>query len=159
MRPLDGRFTVFLRIFRDSEGRLIGAFRNHEINSRGGASHFRVSEDGDAISFVASLDGGQAVRRDATHLRDPERIRIFWPDLGSDLEWHRASAAEAVNYSPRPQGEPAYVYRRPEQLRDGWRTARAQRVGIDEAALTTMVQSMVDGDPSARVGHDVFQLL
>ncbi|MCX7356846.1 MAG: serine hydrolase [Alphaproteobacteria bacterium] len=159
VRPLDGRFTVYLRIFRDSEGHLIGAFRNHEINSRGGASQFRVSEEGDAISFVASLDGGQEVRRDATHLRDPERIRIFWPDLGSDLEWHRASVAEAVNYSPRPQNEPAYTYRRPEQLRDGWRTARAQSVGIDEAALTTMVQSIVDGDPSARRPNLIHSML
>lgn len=150
VRPLDGRFTLYLRIFRDAEGRLTGAFRNHEINSRGGASHFRVSEEGDAIHFVASLDGGQEVRRDATHLRDPDRIRIFWPDVGSDLELHRASAAEAVTYSPHPQGEPAYAYRRPDQLRDGWRTARAQSVGIDEVALTTMVQSMINGDPSAR---------
>ncbi|MEQ1818330.1 MAG: serine hydrolase [Terricaulis sp.] len=150
VQHLDGRFTLYLRIFRDAEGRLIGAFRNHEINSRGGASHFRVSEEADAISFVASLDGGQEVRRDATHLRDPERIRIFWPDVGSDLDLHRASTAEIVNYTPRPQGTPAYAYRRPEQLRDGWRTARAQSVGVDEASLTTMVQSIVDGDPSAR---------
>lgn len=159
VQPLDGRFTLYLRIFRDAEGHLIGAFRNHEINSRGGASHFRVSEEGDAISFVASPDGGREVRRDATRLRDPDRIRIFWPDVGSDLDLHRASAAEIANYTPRPQGEPAYVYRRPEQLRDDWRTARAQSVGIDEGALTTMVQSIVDGDPSARRASQIHSVL
>lgn len=149
VRPLDGRFTLYLRIFRNDEGALIGAFRNHEINSRGGASQFRVSEDQDALTFVARFDDGQEVRHTATYLRNPDRIRIFWPDVGSELELRRASAAEAMNYAPRAVGG-SYAYRRPEQLRDGWRTARAESVGIDEAALTALVQSIVDGDPSSR---------
>lgn len=150
VRPLDGRFTVYLRIFRDGEGDLTAAFRNHEINSRGGASQFRLTEDGEVLSFVARFDDGQEVRHTGRHLHDPDRIRIFWPDIGSELDWHRASATEAINYTPRPPGEPAYAYRRPEQIQDGWRTARARNVGIDEAALAAMVQSLVDGDPSSR---------
>ncbi len=150
VRPLDGRFTLYLRIFRDSEGKLIAAFRNHEINSRGGASQFQLSEEGDALTFLVRQDNGQEIRHTATRLRDPDRIRVFWPDVGSDLDLHRANDREARLYTPRPAGEPPYVYRRPEQLRDGWRTARAQSVGIDEAALITMVQSMIDADPAAR---------
>jgi len=149
VRPLDGRFTLYLRVFRNAEGELIGAFRNHEINSNGRASHFRVSEEGDAITFLARFDDGREVRHTATRQRDPDRIRIFWPDLGSELDLHRATAEEARNFAPRADA-PGYVYRRPDQLRDGWRTARAESVGIDEAALTTMVQSIIDGDPSAR---------
>lgn len=148
VRPLDGRFTLYLRIFRDAEGNLIGAFRNHEINSRGGASLFRVSEADGVITFLARFDDGQEVRRTASHLDNPDRIRIFWPDVGSDLDLHRASAAEALRYASRSEG--AYVYRRPVQLRDGWRTARARSVGFDEAALAAMVQSMIDSDPAAR---------
>ena len=150
VHPLDGRFALYLRVFRDADGNLIGAFRNHEINSNGRGSHFRLTETGDTLTFLARFDDGREVSHTATHLRDPDRIRIFWPDLGSELELHRASAAELINYTPRPPGEPAYAYQRPEQLRDGWRTARARSVGIDEAALTTMVQSIIDGDPSVR---------
>lgn len=150
VQPLDGRFTVYLRIFRDAEGNLLAAFRNHEINSRGGASQFRVTEDGETITFLARFDDGQDVRRTGARLRDPDRIRIFWPDIGSEIDWRRASAAELINFTPRPSGEPMYEYRRPPQIRDGWRTARARSVGLDEAALTTMVQSIIDADPSAR---------
>jgi len=150
VRPLDGRFTLYLRISRDNEGRLVGAFRNHEINSRGGASLFHLTEAEDSLTFTAPLAGGEEVRHTAMRLREPDRIRIFWPDVGSDLELRRAGAADAVNYRPRPNGAPAYVYRQPEALRDGWRTARAASVQLDEAALTQLVQSIMDGDPAAR---------
>lgn len=159
VRPLDGRFTLYLRIFRDAEGNLLGAFRNHEINSRGGASQFRVSEEDDAINFVARFDDGQEVRRIATRLRGPDGIRIFWPDIGSDLDLRRAGSDHAELFSPRPQGEAAYVYRSPERLNDGWRTARARSVDIDEVALTQLVQSISDGDPSARRPNHVHSVL
>lgn len=149
VRPLDGRFTLYLRVFRNSEGSLVGAFRNHEINSNGRASQFRISEEGDSLTLVARFDDGREVRHSATHLHDPDRIRIFWPDVGSELDLHRASAEDAANFAPRA-GVTRYVYQRPEQLRDGWRTARAESVGLDEAALATMVQSIIDADPSAR---------
>lgn len=150
VEPLDGRFTLYLRVFRDEQGRLIGAFRNHEINSRGGASHFVLSEEGDALSFVAQLDGGQEIRHNATRLRDPDRIRIFWPDVGSDLELARTTEAAARHYTSRPPSDAPYAYRAPETLDDGWRTSSARDTGIDEAALTRMVQSIIDGDPSSR---------
>ncbi|NOT39105.1 MAG: hypothetical protein HOP13_01285, partial [Alphaproteobacteria bacterium] len=35
-------FTLYLKIFRREDGVLIGAFRNPEINTRGGASRFYV---------------------------------------------------------------------------------------------------------------------
>src|SRR5687767_11929701 len=34
VRPLDDRFTLYLRIFRNEQGTLVGAFRNPELNSR-----------------------------------------------------------------------------------------------------------------------------
>jgi CubicO group peptidase (beta-lactamase class C family) len=150
VHPLDGRFKVYLRIFRDAEGNLLAAFRDHAINSRGGASQFRLTQEGDALTFLARFDDGQELRHSGTRVRDPDRIRIFWPDIGSELEWRRATAEEAINYSPRPPGATAYVYHRPASVRDGWRTARARSVGIDETALTGLVQSIIDGDPSAR---------
>lgn len=150
VQPLDGRFTLYLRVFRDDQGRLTGAFRNYEINSRGGASHFLLSEDGDALSFVARLENGQEVRHSATRLRDLDRIRIFWPDVGSDLELARTTADAARVYTPRPPGEAPYAYRAPDALDDGWRVSPARDTGLDEAALVRMTQSIIDGDPSAR---------
>jgi CubicO group peptidase (beta-lactamase class C family) len=159
IHPLDGRFTLYLRVFRDDQGRLAGAFRNYEINSRGGAAQFLLSEEGDALSFVARFDNGQEVRHSATRLRDPDRIRIFWPDVGSDLELARTSAEAARIYTPRPPGEAPYIYRTPDSQDDGWRTAPARDSGLDEAALASVVQSIIDGDPSARRPNLVHSVL
>lgn len=159
VRPLDGRFTLYLRVFTDTEGRTIAAFRNHEINSNGGASRFQVTTEGDAVALVARFEDGQELRHAATRLRNPDRIRVFWPDVGSDLELRRATPEEAQRFMPRPAGAPAYAYRQPEQLRDGWRTARARSVDLDEAALAGMVQSIIDADPAGRRPSQIHSVL
>jgi CubicO group peptidase (beta-lactamase class C family) len=148
--PLDGRFRVYLRVFRNEQGAYIAAFRNHEINSNGRASHFRIAVDSDAITFSAPVANGEEIVHEATRLRDPDRLRIFWPDVGSELEFVRVDAAQDPIYSPRRIGGAPYVYQRPAQLDDGWRTATARSVGLDESALAGMVQRIASGDPSAR---------
>jgi CubicO group peptidase (beta-lactamase class C family) len=148
--PLDGRFRVYLRVFRNEQGVFVAAFRNHEINSNGRASHFRIAADSDAITFSAPVANGEDIAHEATRLRDPDRLRIFWPDVGSELEFVRADAAQDPIYSPRGIVGAPYVYQRPVQLDDGWRTANARSVGVDESALAGMVQRIASGDPSAR---------
>lgn len=148
--PLDGRFRVYLRVFRNEQGAYIAAFRNHEINSNGRASHFRIAVDSDAITFSAPVANGEDIVHEATRLRDPDRLRIFWPDVGSELEFARADVAQDPIYLPRRVGVAPYVYQPPAQLGDGWRTANARTVGLDEAALAGMVQRIASGDPSAR---------
>jgi CubicO group peptidase (beta-lactamase class C family) len=133
--PLDGRFTLYLRVFRDQDGVLTGAFRNPERNSNGGANRFRVSRDGDAIRFNLRYDGGE-INHEGVFARSPDRIRIRW--------------ARAVSFFPRLPGAPPYAYRVPPATGDGWRTAAARDLGIDEAALARIVQSIIDSDPTAR---------
>ena len=55
VNPLDDRFTLYLKVYRNAEGVLVGAFRNPEMNSNGGASLFRVTREGDALAFSARL--------------------------------------------------------------------------------------------------------
>lgn len=148
--PLEGPFTLYLRLFRAEDGALMGAFRNPENNLRGGASQFRVTHDGDALHFLARLDGAQEVRHEATLLHDPERLRIEWQDIGLTLDLVRPTPAQEAAFFPRAPGSPPYVYQRPPETGDGWRTARAADVGLDEAALTRAVQRLIDADPAAR---------
>jgi hypothetical protein len=46
VRPLPASFTLYLKVFRDADGALVGAFRNPEFNGNGGRSQFLVSRDG-----------------------------------------------------------------------------------------------------------------
>ena len=149
VRPLEESFTLYLKIFRNAEGSLTGAFRNPEINSNGGASHFSVTREGDAVSFSARPDPARPeVRHNAVLARSPDRLRIFWPDLGRTVELKRLASSEAASFFPRPPTAQGYVYSRPPVTGDGWKTARARDVGVDEAALTRLVQKLIESDPA-----------
>lgn len=142
--------TLYLDIFTGADGKLKAAFRNFENNARGGASQFDVTQTGATVNFDAHLDGGNSYHHEATILRDPDRLRIEWQDLHRTFELARPAPGEAMAFYPRAPGSAAYVYHRPDETGDGWRTARGNDVGMDEAALTRAVQHIIDGDPAAR---------
>ena len=156
--PLDDRFTLYLKVFRDTDGSLVAAFRNPEMNANGGASRFNVERRGANLRFAVRYDGGEIVH-EATLLRSPDRIRIPWRGVDRPLELTRRSPAQAAAFFPRPPGERAYSYRRPPETGDGWRTERASGVGFDEPALARIVQDIAGSDPAARPPRLIHSIL
>lgn len=151
VRPLENSFTLYLRIFRNDEGVLVGAFRNPDQHSHGPAMQFRVTRDGDKVRFSAQPDPTEPeLRLDATLVGSPDRLQIFWSDLDRTVELGRRTPQQVAKFFPRPPGESSYDYRKPPLTNDGWMTARARDVGISEAALVPLVQKMIDADPAAR---------
>ena len=151
VRPLEESFTLYLKIFRSADGSLVGAFRNPEINSIGGATQYRVTQEGDTVVFSAGPNPAKpALRHIASLTRSPERLSILWPDLGRTIELTRRTPKQVANFFPRPPGEPKYIYRKPRASADGWATARAHDVGMDEAMLARLVQRLIDSDPADR---------
>jgi CubicO group peptidase (beta-lactamase class C family) len=151
IRPLPNPFTLYLRVFRGEDGALMAAFRNPEQNSRGPASQYRVAREGDDLALTAGENPAvPTVRLEAKLLRNPDRIRIAWEDAGGEIDLERRSASDAADFFPRPPGSAPYVYREPPQTGDGWETAHARNVGIDQTGVAAMVRSVVDGDPAAR---------
>ncbi|HJY37760.1 MAG TPA: hypothetical protein VJ299_09855, partial [Steroidobacteraceae bacterium] len=157
--PLEDRFNLYLRISRNDEGELVGAFRNPDLNSNGGASYFLVSRDGDAVHFQRRAQDGTEIRQEATLVRSPARLKMVWKDLGAVLELTRREPAQAAAAFSRPPGEPKYAYRKPPQLDDGWTTADAIDVGLDGAVLARIVQRLSDTDPFVRGAPLIHSLL
>src|SRR3954463_8041006 len=131
VHPLEERFTLYLRVFEGPDGSLLGAFRNPEQGSNGGTMQFKVTRDGDVVSF-----SGGDTKLAAKLVND--RLQMFWPDMNRVVELTRHTPAEASGFFPRPPGE-TYTYRKPPSLGDGWTTARASDVGMDEATLTKFI--------------------
>lgn len=152
VQPLDDRFTLQLYIFIDEQSRMLAAFRNPQFNSNGGASNFLVLPGPDSLRFAVRPDTTRPpqVRLSAVRLHNPERIRIFWPDLERTLELTRPTQAQFAASIPRPYEQSPYAYRPPEAIDDGWRIARAAEVGMDEAALAGVVQAIISRSPSER---------
>jgi hypothetical protein len=112
VEPLPDRFTLYLRIFRNAgelegveAGELVAVFRNPELNSIGGSSYFNVTREGRAVRLLRKVPDGTEIRYDATLEGPPERLKIFWPDVGSTLELARRTSDEAAGFFPRPPGE------------------------------------------------------
>jgi len=141
VHPLEETFTLYLRVFANPDGSLIGAFRNPEQGSNGGAMQFKVTRD-DVVVFSAG-----DTRLTAKLVND--RLQMFWPDMNRVVELTRRAPAETAGYFPRPPGE-KYTYRKPPAIGDGWSTARARDVGMDEELLTKLIQRLIDADPSIR---------
>ena len=158
VRPLLDSFTLYLRIFRDEQGDLVGAFRNPERNSRGDAARYFVAGDGGSVLLTAGEDRANPSVTLAASRVAPDRLRLSWPDIG-ELELVRRPAAQVPGYFPRPPGAPLYVYRQPPATADGWRTARGRALGIDEAALTRLVRQLAAADPSARRASLIHSML
>ncbi len=148
--PMAQNITVYLKVFQDADGTLLAAFRNPEANMVGGAMQYRVAREGDAIAFSAGSDPAKpTIRLTGKVLSAPERIRVEWPDLGGTIELERRKQDQVAAFFPRPPGSPKYVYKKPDETGDGWKTARAKDLGLDESALATAVQRIIDIDPSS----------
>jgi len=143
VQPLEERFTLYLRIFPNTDGTLLAAFRNPEQGSHGGAMQFKVTRDGDLVLFSAG-----ETRLSAKLVSD--RLQMFWPDMNRVIELTRRAPSEAAGFFPRPPSEAKYVYQQPASIGDGWTTARARDVGMDEGMLTALIQRLIDSDPSIR---------
>lgn len=143
VHPLEERFTLYLRVFPNTDGTLLAAFRNPEQGSNGGAMQFKAAHDGDVVVFSAG-----ETRLTAKLVND--RLQMFWPDMNRVIELTRRTPSEAAGFFPHPPGEAKYAYHRPPSIGDGWTTARAADVGMDEAMLTALIQRLIDSDPSIR---------
>lgn len=149
VRPLGSRFTLWLSVFKTPDGTLTAAFRNPQLNSTGGAARFNLSRTGDTLVFSAKA-GARTISYSGVLVGNPSRIQINWKDAGGALELTRRSDADAAAFYPRAPGSAPYAYRRPPQLADGWQTARASSVGIDEHALEDIVRDIAASDPTIR---------
>jgi len=155
--PLADRYSLYLRISAANDRTLSATFSNPQANHRGGASHFRVEQRGDTLRFIDST--GRAPTLTAQLDSAPRRIVLPWPQLGYTLVLTPMSRNDAVGYVPRVSPVARYEYRTPLSNGDGWRTARASSVGVDEALLAALVDRIVNADPDDPKQPSVHSLL
>lgn len=147
--PLPDPFTLYLNVFRDETGALKAAIRNPEMHHHGPAMQLFATLEGDHLRLGKAATPGDDDLT-ATISRNPDRINLPWDPLKRTISLTRATAEQAAHFTARPRTEPAYVYRKPQDLGDGWPTARARDLGVDEAALARAVQRIIDINPSAQ---------
>jgi CubicO group peptidase (beta-lactamase class C family) len=147
--PLPDPFTLYLNVFRDEAGILKAAIRNPEQHHHGPAMQMFVTLEGDRLRLGKAAEPGEDDLT-ATVSRSPEHIEMHWDGLKRTISLARAKPAQAALFTARPRNEPRYIYREPQASSDGWPTARARDLGVDESAIARAVQRIIDIDPSAQ---------
>jgi CubicO group peptidase (beta-lactamase class C family) len=154
VRPLAERFSLYLMIRRDEQGELHGAFHNPQANWRGGATSFRIVPEDGKLTLVDPATG--KVR--FVQPFDPDR-RAITMDFGRPMLLRPTSLASAVGFVPRTPRQLPWTYREPLPEDDGWATAPAHRVGLDERVLSSGVDSILAIDAALDTGPRIHSLL
>jgi hypothetical protein len=142
LHPLVERFPLYLSVTRAADGTLHGVFRNPAVNWPGRAGWYRVERDGDHVVFIVPKTGEAKYRQPYDSGR-----RVIAFDFGGPVEVHPRTREQAVGLVPRSPSLPAYEYRLPADLSDGWPVADRSSIGMDTIALRTIVREIVAMDP------------
>lgn len=158
--PVEEKYTLYLVVSRTATGSLLAAFRNPELNQRGGASQFSVRRAGDTVFFSARPD---TTRPEISHRAvldsGARHLTIYWPPLGHTLVLTPRREDQAITLFPRlPRGQ-RYSYSTPIAANDGWRVAPARTVGFDEEKLRTLIQRVADTLPTPSRAPFIHSLL
>jgi CubicO group peptidase (beta-lactamase class C family) len=153
--PLDDTFTLYLQIWRGTSGVLTGAFRNPELNLRGGFSQFRVTLVNDSVIFTARPDSSEPeIRRIAYYDSAHKQLDVWWPQIQRRLILFPRTPDQALAYFPKLPRGIKYSYVGPPPGNDGLSSARASTVGFDTARLERLVQRITDTvQTSGRTPH------
>ena len=143
--PLDDTFTLYLQIWRNTSGALAGAFRNPELNLRGGSGQFLVTMMKDSVIFSARPDSAEPeIRRVAQYDSAHKQLDLWWPQIQRRLVLFPRTPDQAVAYFPKLPRGIKYSYTAPVADNDGLPAARASSVGFDERQLERLIQRLID---------------
>ena len=152
--PIDETFSLYLQVQRRGDGSLKGVFRNPDVNWNGRAPWFRVTREGDNVAFVDSATG----KKRWVQSYDSAERRIAF-DFGGPVILRPRSPDQMVGFFPRSPSAPSYLYRVPTSRDDGWRTATAASVGMDQAQLQALVRRVIAADPASDSAPLIHSLL
>jgi len=152
--PLDDRFSLYLLIRANDDGSLRGSFHNPDVNWTGRAPWFRVVEKEDSLELIDPATG--KTRFVQPYDQNQQQIAM---DFGTPIALTPRTRDAAVGFQPRTPAQTAYRYRVPLDRGDGWKTARARDVGLDEERLTALVEQLLAIDPADPNAPRVHSLL
>ena len=141
--PLEPRVSIYLVIQRDAQGKLVAFFRNSEANIFG-RNRYDVTLTGDTIALTSP-------RHQLTGRYDQNTQTITLPLLNGypPVALTRPpSGAEPLGFGLRQQAPPAYSYRPPISLGDGWKTGTLTEVSVNEHTIEELVHAILSADPS-----------
>ncbi len=140
--PIDAQFPLYLVVSRMTDGSLHGVFRNPAQNWPGRVAYYIVARDGESVTFTHPKTGKLQWRQPYDSAR-----RTITFDFDAPIVLSPRTSEQAVGLVPRSPSLPAYAYRPPASMRDGWTVRTASAVGVSQPALESIVRELHTVDP------------
>ena len=152
--PLDDRLSLYLLIRAGEDGSLRGSFHNPDVNWTGRAPWFRIVEKEGSLELIDPATG--KVRFVQPYDKHQQQIAM---DFGAPIALMPRTREQAIGFQPRTPVQTSYSYRVPLDRGDGWKTARARDVGLDEESLRKLVEHVLAIDLAERDAPRIHSLL
>ena len=156
--PLDDRTTFYLPVTKASDGRLATYLRNPERNQGRFIPVSRMEIDGEAVRLLGTPRGAKEETVMAAGRFDADNGVIRLPIDGTSFDFQRDQGAMTAFY-PRGKAGERYAYRPPIALADGWPVSTLEKEGLDRAAITRLVQFLIDLPMDGLGAHQVHSVL
>ena len=156
--PLDDRTTFYLPVTKASDGRLATYLRNPERNQGRFIPVSRMEIDGEAVRLLGTPRGAKEETVMAAGRFDADNGVIRLPIDGTSFDFQRDQGAMSAFY-PRGKAGERYAYRPPIALADGWPVSTLEKEGLDRAAITRLVQFLIDLPMDGLGAHQVHSVL
>jgi CubicO group peptidase (beta-lactamase class C family) len=139
--PLDGEFTMYLKVEPAADGSVHAFLKNPERNIGFFTRVAALERDGSTVRLLAASPKGSVLAEGV--FRDDV---LSIPLRGGTYDFVRVDANAASDFYPRsrPGVGAEYTYEMPPRLDDGWPVATPEDVGMSRAALETMVRMIID---------------
>jgi CubicO group peptidase (beta-lactamase class C family) len=156
--PLDDRTTFYLPVTKASDGRLATYLRNPERNQGRFIPVSRMEIDGETVRLLGTRRGAKEETVLSAGRLDAENDVIRLPIDGTSYDFARDRGAMSAFY-PRGKAGERYAYRPPLAFTDGWPVSTLEKEGLDSAAITRLVQFLIDLPMDGLGAHQVHSVL
>ena len=151
--PLEDEWTLYLVVFRKSDG-LLGAFvRNPDRNVGVFWDVDRLEQEANRIKLIGKYRhrGPDRVVAEGTYYPDDNRISLYFPSRGGTFDFFLLSDEPTPGFYARGKNPPPYKYHPPTADDDGWEVGTLEDAGMVSEPITQLVGII---DATATSVHD-----
>lgn len=156
VRPLEDRFTFYLRARPRADGALGAFLRNPERNQGVFWNLDRLERQGDTVDLVGPFFRSSAEQSLAqgTYRPEDDRLSIYFGSRGGTFDFERVDGDPASHFYARGREPRPWSYHPPPPSGDGWPVGTLSEVGIDVEPLRAMIEKEIQ--PTAESVHSLY---
>lgn len=146
--PLEKRLRLWMSVKRGADGSVAAVIRNPEFNLFR-RNVYRVAVHDNAVTFTDAknpMDTFEATLITAGQQKILQVARLR-PELPPLVFWYCDEPEKALGFVPDLHRNGPYLYSKPTQEDDDWKTASLSEVGLNQKRLSELIERILRVDP------------